>query len=196
MQDLTVVPLTGAEARAALDDLARLRIEIFRTFPYLYDGTLDDEAKYLAAFAAAKDALIVAAREQGSIVGCATGSALEGHHAEFAEPLRTTGIPLDETFYCGEFLLLPAYRGLGVGHAFFDHREAHARRLGYRRSCFCAVIRPEDHPARPASYSPLDAFWTARGYAKLPGAFAHFGWKDVGEAASSVKPMQVWLRDL
>ncbi len=190
-----VAPLSGAELHAALPDLARLRITVFRDYPYLYDGTLDYEAKYLATFAAAKDAVIVAARDGDAIVGCATGSSLEDHHGEFAQPLKAAGVPLDGTFYCGESVLLPLHRGHGLGHAFFDQREAHARARGYKRSCFCAVVRPDNHPLKPKDYSPLDAFWTARGYAKLPGAFAHFGWKDVGDQASTTKPMQVWLRE-
>jgi GNAT superfamily N-acetyltransferase len=191
-----IAPLTGGEIEAALPDLARLRIEVFRAFPYLYDGTIVYEAKYLAHFAEAKDALIVAARDGGRIIGCATGSALEGHHPEFAAPLAAAGVDAASTFYCGESVLLPDYRGRGVGHVFFDQREAHARRLGYRRSAFCAVSRPDAHPAKPVGYSPLDTFWAQRGYGKVPGAFAHFGWKDLGEPAETMKPMQVWLRDL
>ena len=30
--------LSGIDATPYLDDLARLRIEVFRAFPYLYDG--------------------------------------------------------------------------------------------------------------------------------------------------------------
>lgn len=192
---LQVAPLSGAELTHALPDLARLRIEVFRAFPYLYDGTPDYEARYLAAFAAAKDAVIIAARDEGRIIGCATGSSLDGHHEAFAEPLRNAGVDPDTTFYCGESVLLPDYRGRGLGHAFFDQREAHARARGYERACFCAVIRQPDHAARPPAYTPLDAFWTARGYRKLPGAIARFSWKDVGEAAETEKPMQVWLHD-
>ena len=38
---------TGASLREALPGLPQLRIEVFREFPYLYDGTLDDEEGYL-----------------------------------------------------------------------------------------------------------------------------------------------------
>jgi hypothetical protein len=55
-----------------LDEVARLRIEVFREWPYLYDGTLDYERDYLAHFADAEDALIVAARDGDSVVGAAT----------------------------------------------------------------------------------------------------------------------------
>ncbi|MBC7493194.1 MAG: GNAT family N-acetyltransferase, partial [Novosphingobium sp.] len=91
-------------------------------------------------------------------------------------------------------VLLPQYRGHGVGHAFFDHRETRAREFGANAACFAAVIRPDDHPARPAGYQPLDAFWRKRGYAPMPGFVTELAWKEHGEAEESPKPMQYWLR--
>lgn len=197
-----IAPLSGDHLTAALPALARLRIEVFRAWPYLYDGALDYESTYLAKFAASRDAVIVAAsvhekpETQGQIIGCATGSALDTNHAEFTAPLRDAGIDIASTFYCGESVLLPDHRGVGIGHRFFDEREAHARERGYRRTCFCAVIRPDDHPLKPEAYRPLDQFWTARGYAKVSGAIAHFPWKDLGEDTETLKPMQFWMREL
>lgn len=193
---VTVSPLTGAALSAALPALARLRIEVFRAFPYLYDGSLAYEQKYLATFAQSRDAIIVAAREGDEIVGCATASALDTNHEELIAPLRAAGVDLATTFYCGESVLLPGYRGRGIGHAFFDHREAQARAHGYKRACFCAVLRAEDDPRRPAEYEPLDAFWGKRGYAKMPGVIARFSWQELGEAGESEKPMQFWMRAL
>ena len=42
--------LTGAALDAALDDVARLRITVFREWPYLYDGDLEYERDYLNAY--------------------------------------------------------------------------------------------------------------------------------------------------
>jgi hypothetical protein len=44
--------LTGhdAELAARMNDVARLRITVFREFPYLYDGNFDYEKKYLASY--------------------------------------------------------------------------------------------------------------------------------------------------
>ena len=74
---------------------------------------------------------------------------MEDHAREFAAPFAAAGFDLADTFYCGESVLLPDYRGRGVGHRFFDLREAQARKIGRRWCCFCAVIRPDDHPLRP-----------------------------------------------
>lgn len=193
---MRVVPLTGADLAQALPALARLRIEVFRAFPYLYDGDLAYEEKYLATFAQSRDAFVAAAYDGEEIVGCATGSALDTNHEALIAPLRAAGVDLASTFYNGESVLSAAYRGRGLGHAFFDQREAHARARFYKRACFCAVIRPDDHPRKPEDYRPLDAFWAARGYAKAPGLIASFDWKDLDESAESAKPMQFWMRDL
>jgi GNAT superfamily N-acetyltransferase len=186
--------LTGPALHAALPALARLRIAVFRAFPYLYDGAEEYEAKYLSVLETAKDAIIVAAFDGEEIVGCATGCALGDHHDDMAAPLAAAGFDTAHIFYCAESVLLPAYRGRGLGHAFFDAREAHARARGYRESVFCAVIRSADHPARPAAYRPLDAFWRARGYAPLERVVSTFSWRDLGDDADTEKPMQVWRK--
>lgn len=193
---LTFRVLSGAEVEAALDDLARLRIAVFRDWPYLYDGDLDYERRYLQAYRDNAGAVLVAALDGDRIVGAATGSAMADHAAEFASAFAGSDYPLDQIFYCAESVLLPAYRGQGAGHAFFDLREARGRELGLRWSAFCAVQRPDDHPLRPASYRPLDGFWQARGYRKLTGVTTSYDWKDLDGLGESPKPMQFWIKDL
>ncbi len=186
----------GDEITSILPALADLRIRVFEAWPYLYRGDAAYERAYLGDFAAMTDAVVVVARDGEEIVGCSTGSAIGANHPEFSEPLEAAGYDLAATFYCGESVLLPAYRGRGIGHAFFDGREAHARAKGYARSCFCAVIRPDDHPLKPSDYRPLDPFWTARGYRRLDGAICWFTWRDVDKETEDAKPMAYWMRDL
>jgi GNAT superfamily N-acetyltransferase len=178
-----------------LPALAHLRIEVFRDWPYLYDGSLAYEQTYLDTFSKTSGAVIVAAYDRDGVVGCATAAPLLGHEAAFAEPFLRAGYDPTRIFYFGESVLRASYRGRGIGHAFFDHREAAARRVaGVTHTAFCGVVRPTDHPARPTDYVPLDAFWTKRGYTKVPGLVASFGWTDVGDTGKSQKPMQFWMR--
>ena len=193
---MQVSTLTGSRLENALNDLAQLRIEVFRDFPYLYDGSLDYEERYVAGLARSKDCIIVAAEDGGRIVGCASGSTLLGHHEEFAAPFAGHDIDPAQVFYCAESVLLPAYRGRGLGHQFFGLREAHARDRGYKYSAFCGVVRPQDHPLRPANYLPLDAFWEKRGYRKVPGLMTAFRWKDIDQQEETSHPMQFWMREL
>lgn len=192
-----VEPLTGANALELLPSLARLRIEVFREYPYLYDGDLAYEEQYLHSLAASKEAVIVSAMHDHRCVGAATGAPLSTQSAEVVAPFSDLGIPLGEVFYFGESVLLPEYRGQGIGHAFFDARENHARRLDGIRTCaFCAVIRPDDHPARPMQYRPHDPFWTKRGYSIIPDAITSFSWRELGDREETEHPMQFWGRSL
>lgn len=194
--NLSIETLARHEVQPVIPGLARLRIEVFYAYPYLYDGDAAYEQSYLEKLRSARDSVIVAARDGEGLIGCATGCALDDSHEEFIAPIADCGIATADTFYFGESVLLETYRGHGVGHAFFDHREAHASARGYRRTCFCAVVRPDDHPMRPADYTPLDAFWRKRGYAPMDGVIANFGWKDLGSSEVTQKPMQFWMREL
>ena len=188
--------LTGQDITGHIPDLSRLRVEVFRDWPYLYDGDEASETEYLAGFAGCRDAVLVLARAGSRIVGASTGAALSDHHDQFGAPLAAAGIEVPATFYCAESVLLPDCRGQGLGHRFFDAREAHARARGYRCACFCAVVRQQDHPARPEGARSLEPFWFSRGYEKLDGVIAHYPWKDIGESEETVKPMQFYMAKL
>lgn len=194
---LRVEPLTAGALGRALPDLARLRITVFRDWPYLYEGTLAYEQGYVTTFAASEGAVIVAAFDGERIVGAATASPMIGRADAFAEPFKARGYDVARIFYFGESVLLPDYRGQGVGVAFFEHREAHARSLGrFTHATFCGVVRSDDHPRRPADHVPLDAFWMKRGFRKMDGMVGSFEWPDIGETATSAKPMQFWMKAL
>jgi GNAT superfamily N-acetyltransferase len=194
---IRVETLTGDALGAALPALAQLRITVFRDFPYLYDGTVAYEQTYLAKFAAGRGAVCVVAFDGDRIVGASTGAPMAEHAGEFGAPFAAKGYDLASLFYCSESVLLKSHRGYGLGHAFFDLREAHARKLGgFTHSTFSSVVRPADHPLRPANYQPLDAFWTKRGYAKADGLVASYTWKDIDQDHETAKQMQFWIKAL
>lgn len=133
---LTVRPLVGHALSAALDDVARLRISVFRDWPYLYEGDLAYERSYLEPYLKSDAAVVIGAFDGADLVGAATGMPLADHAESIGAALSGTGIDPRQVFYCAESVLLPRYRGQGLGHAFFDQREAHARRLGFAKVFF------------------------------------------------------------
>jgi len=193
---LSVRRLEQTEAEAAFDDLARLRIEVFRDFPYLYDGDIDYEQRYLATYLTQEGAAIIGAFDGDALVGAATASPLANHFEEFAKPFAEHVLDIADFYYFGESVLEKAYRGRGIGVRFFEERESAARQDGFNRCIFSAVVRPADHPRRPAGYVPLDDFWRKRGYRCLEGFQTGFSWRDVGEAAETEKPMEFWMKEL
>lgn len=191
-----VRPLSGDELAEHLPALAVLRIAVFADYPYLYDGDAEYEHRYLAEYSAAPDAVLVAAFDGETIVGAATASPMWAQKPEFRSAFEAQGIDTARLFYFGESVLLPRYRGHGIGHAFFDYREDAARSAGAEAATFASVIRPADHPARPHDYRPLDRFWHKRGYAPVDGLVTQLAWKEHGEESESLKPMQYWMRAL
>lgn len=175
---------TGADdIRAHLDAVAALRIKVFRDWPYLYDGSIVYEREYLDAYARSNDSVFVLAFEGDAVIGASTGLPLVDDAAEFRAPFEARGLDPGKVFYLGESVLLPQYRGYGIGHAFFDHREAHARSLGrFDTTAFCAVDRDADDPRRPAQHRGNEAFWEKRGYARQPGMTMTLRWNEIGDS--------------
>lgn len=193
--NLHVEASVGAAVARYLPAIAVLRIEVFHEWPYLYEGSVDYEAKYLANYTG-PDAMVAIAFDGDEIVGASTAVPVTAHPDEVGPPLAAAGFDLGEVFYFGESVLRADRRGLGLGHRFFDEREAHARGLGYRFAAFCAVERAADDPRRPAGYVPLDRFWTKRGFIRRPDIVGRFSWLDVGDTEETEKPMVFWVKDL
>lgn len=195
--DLNLVSFHGPELEPHLDALGALRIAVFREFPYLYDGSLEYEREYLRTYVRSADSLVVLVFHEGAVVGATTCLPLADEGPEFQEAFLKAGRDVRETCYFGESILLPPYRGRGLGQEFFRRREAHARSLaGIRRATFCAVDRPADHPRRPADYRSPEALWVRQGYVRHPELQARFVWKEIGEQAESPKTLTFWLKEL
>lgn len=193
---LTIQSFSGSDATPHFDDLARLRIVVFRDFPYLYHGDSDYERQYMETYARSEGSIFVLAIDDGKVVGASTGTPMISETDEVQAPFIAAGRDPADYFYFGESVLLPQYRGQGIGVKFFEGREAQARKLGLRYATFCAVERPLDHPRRPADYQPLDAFWAKRGYTHHPELRTTFTWRDLDETVESPKPLSFWIRDL
>lgn len=196
MAELRIECLRGAEIAGQLDALAEVRIAVFRAFPYLYEGSRDYEAKYLDLYVQCPRSFAVLVWDGARCIGASTVLPLADAGAEAQQPFIAGGHAIDQIDYFGESVLLPEYRGRGLGVQFFELREAHAREHGLKVCAFCSVQRPDDHPARPAGYVPNDAFWTKRGYRKAPEITTTFSWPDIGATESTAKPMTFWLRTL
>lgn len=194
---LTFKSFTGTEIAAAVEDLGALRIAVFYDYPYLYEGSLEYEKDYLEIYVRSERAFLFAVYDQGKMVGATTCIPLIDEAPEVRKPFEDAGFDINTIFYFGESILLHEYRGLGLGHRFFDEREAHARSFGsYALSCFCSVNRGDDHPAKPKNYRPNDAFWIKRGYVKEPTLQSVMEWPDLGETEASAKTMTFWIKSL
>jgi len=189
--------ITGADIAAYVDELARLRIEVFREFPYLYDGDEDYERKYLQTYVNSPRSLAVLVYDGAELVGASTGLPMQDETAEFQKPFVDNGYDVGSVFYCGESVLRRDYRGRGIYKHLFQAREQHAAELpGIALCTFCSVRRAAGHPLRPADYVPLNAVWQRFGYTEQPQLEASYVWKDIDLAEPSAKTMRFWTKAL
>lgn len=191
--DLTIIK--GEEILQHLETLAKLRIQVFKDFPYLYQGSLDYEKEYLKVYCEGKDSMVALATLDQKVIGATTGTAISNEPDEVKIPFLNNDYPLDKVFYFGESVLLKEYRGMGIGWKFMQSREQHAQSLGYHWAVFCGVERASDHPRRPDDYQPLNKFWEKAGFREL-GLSCYFEWQDLDEDQNSPKKMNFWGKGL
>lgn len=196
MDALELSVVRGAELDSQVQALADLRIRVFREWPYLYEGTVAYEQSYLESYRQCPSSVIVLASLRGRIVGASTALPLSAAAVEFRQPFVGSSFREAEVFYFGESVLLPEYRGRGIGHRFFELREAAARNWGARYAAFCAVERAPEDPRRPAEYHDLGAFWTKLGYHRQAGLQAVFSWSEPGEASPRPHALTFWIKAL
>lgn len=196
-ESLEILKISGKNIEPHIDSLASLRIRVFREFPYIYDGSVNYEKKYLSVYVHSPESIAILVYHGEELIGASTGLPLSDEAAEFKKPFIENDMDPKNVFYCGESILLPAYRGRGIYSTFINGREKHARDLGkFSTICFCAVQRPENHPLKPDNYRPLDPVWKKFGYTKHSGFTTHFSWKDVNDNDESPKELVFWMKKL
>jgi len=192
---IEIISVTGEALQPYLPEAARLRMEVFREFPYLYDGTEEYEREYLSTYSRSGRCIIVLAVRDGRVIGVSTGLPLAEADESFRRPFLDSGRDIEGIFYFGESVLALEERGQGIGHRFFDEREKHAVNLGYGVTAFCAVEREDKHPLKPATYRSNDAFWSKRGYIKHPELVAGLEWQQIDRPEAEVRNRLVfWVK--
>lgn len=193
---MSVETVTGADLLPHVPALARLRGTVFAEWPYLYQSPEGEEERYLRNYVQGAGAAIILARDGTEIVGAATCQPMTATHGPVRACFEAAGREPADYAYFGESVLLAPYRGRGLGVAFFAAREAHARSLGLAHACFCAVVRNAHDLRRPASYTPLDAFWGKRGYTHHPELSCVFDWTEIGDTKPTPHALSFWIKSL
>lgn len=185
--------LRGLAIEPHIEQLGRFRIAIFREYPYLYEGDLEYERRYLSRYSRSADSILASVEDDDGIVGACTAIPLKDEDPEFQQPFRPE--PLDNFFYIGEILLRPEARGQGLGSALLSNVIQLIEAGGARTIVLCAVDRGAHHPLRPAQYVPPDALWRKFGFVKDDNRIVRYHWKDLGDTVETEKPMTVWRRE-
>lgn len=179
-----------------IDALAKLRIRVFKEYPYLYLGNNDSERDYLKTYADCSESVMILVFDADQVVGASTAIPLAFETPEVKAPFQNGPFNIDDIFYLGESVLLPEYRGQKIYRVFFTERENAACSYGSKIAAFCSVDRDPNDPRRPANFQPQDPVWRHFKYIHHPELKAYFEWKEIGESTPSQKSLSFWLKEL
>jgi hypothetical protein len=179
----------GEAIRNFIDDLGLLRLQVFREFPYLYEGSLDDERKYIGEYASHKLSALLAVFSDDRLVGFSTGTPLNSGLtivADAAKLFEAKGYKPSDYYYIGESIVLPEYRSLATFQGLSKRMEAYSLQNQFSAICFLTVWRPIDHPLKPRNYKDLSQLWTFIDYEKM-GLSVEYQWQTItGEGHSAM----------
>lgn len=175
--------------------LADLRVRIFREFPYLYDGTVEDECSNLRAYANSANSLITVMYDGIRHIAAMSCLPMQDAWGELVDNLSTQAVNISECLYIGEILMEKTHRGMGLGSRLFDFARMHAVRLNMKKLCFFSVRRDHTHDARPADYLEPAELWQKWGFSLVPGADVTLSYPQVDVGMQS-HILDFWIRPL
>lgn len=186
--------LKGNEIKNYIDELGRFRIEIFKEFPYLYEGNMEYERKYLSRYTESSESILILMKDTRGLIGACTGIPLQDEDTEFVRPFQK--IDIEEIFYIGEVMVRAGSRGKGLGTELLSKMLDLITRSRFKTVCFYTVDRRINHPLRPYNYKSSERLWKRFGFVMDPEKLVHFRWKDLGNSTETDKPMNVWIKRL
>lgn len=185
--------LTGHQAREYFTDIAMMRINNFKEFPYLYEGCLEYEKPYLEIYFASANSRIILAIDGNEIVAFSSAIPLDEELSEIKNPF---GDGAADSLYIGEVIIKPAYRGKGILRQFFEYYDSYAKETGKNKLIFMTVNRPQNHKMRPADYRPLEPVWQHFGYEIIPDIKIRMTWQQSDTHKEEENTLDVWVKNI
>ena len=160
MSNIKIRSLTGNGIRTYIPSIVQVRSEVLRDLPPLRNGNVEEDTRYLQQLCQLKDAIAILVFDHTKIVGVALGLPLENERPAIQKPILDQHLLVSDYYFFSNCSLLPAYRGRGLTHHFFDLREAHVQHLKrFKKICLLEIVSP-------TGTLSLDPFWRKRGYVK------------------------------
>jgi hypothetical protein len=197
--------LSGYEGTPFIADIGQLIIDVYKEWPYLYEGTTEEQTQYIQKrYIEKPNSMIITAFEHKKLVGLGMGVPLSEAPDHYLAPFRCDNrcleFPLEDVFYVGELIVKPEYRQQRIAkeicqmmgnHILNSHR--------YQAVAFCTVNRPSDfHLAhlKPENYFSPDSFWEELGFTKYENLTFTGVWRLVQESDESQHQMIYWVKKL
>ncbi len=99
---MTYKTFKSEEIKTIFEDLANLRITVFRDYPYLYEGTLEYEKEYLQTYVRSEKSFLFTVFAGDKMVGATTCIPLADETGEVKNPSLKLGWTLILFFILGK----------------------------------------------------------------------------------------------
>lgn len=189
----------GTSITPFVKDITDLCIEIYREYPYLYEGTEEEYLPFIEHYTSSNNGIACLLFDNTKPIGVAIGMSMNEMREKYKQPFINAR-PLEncnELFYLGEFLLLKDYRGKGFGKQMYLELERLVKEnLNLQKICFCKIDEDVHNPLIPADYKSLDEFWRKLGFEKCDDATVIVDWRDVSAEKDSPHKLVYWLKTL
>jgi len=198
---LKIALYTGTEIIPFIKEVSKLRISIFREFPYLYQGNMDYEIEYMDGYKHDSKSTLVVVRDNNRIIGVSTGIPLNSSSTivqEIKDILIKNNKKIDNIYYFGEVLVLPKYRGKGLVSKMYKLQENFVKQWGYDFVSILTVVRDNKHPLQPEKYQSHDELWKHLNFYR-EGITTNFCWPTIqgdGSVKNMRNLMEFWIKRL
>lgn len=193
----TIKIFQGNDIAPFIDTIAQFRIEAFYSFPYLYVGDTEYEKEYLSVYTNTPKALLTLAFDHEKIVGISTGIPLKNSGLVEEKP----GVNLDDYYYLGEVIILPAYQGQKLTSSMYEATIKIISGLGFKKISILTVYREANDPRMPKNYVSLDGLLSHIGFKRNPLLDTTLSWETrlsltSNEHSKLNNYMQFWEKEI
>ncbi len=187
------------ESKDVLPFVSNLRLTYFREYPYLYEGSIDEEKVYLDWLTKLPNSAVVVAYLKDEPVGFITGAPFCNYDEHFKgsiELFESAGLKPSSYYYVSEVIVVPKHRGKGLARKLFAAIEEYAKRLHFTACCFVTESY-EAHPLKPENYRSLTPLWHKLGYEKSALSIT-YSWQTLQydkSVTTQTHNLDYWLKD-
>lgn len=193
----TMHVLKGKELLSNIPELTKLRLTIYREYPYLYEGDPLFEESYVSLFANSSDALLIVAKVGNRIVGALSGLPLDSAQKEIQDVFLASKMKLKECYALCDVVVLKEYRNRRVATILYEEFANQLRKMKrYKKVVLWQIVRAQDDPKRPNDYFSPDNFFGKQGFKKHPEYTCVLRWKEISEKEERAHRFEFWLKDL
>ena len=173
----------------------------FKEYPYLYEGTVEQEHAYLNHYVSNPQAMLLLALDDTKLVGASTGIPLIAETILFTASqsvLQSRHIDPMRCYYYGEIMVDRLYQGRGIANALYQQQGHQAIKLGFEYAVIMTVMRPDNHPQKPKGYRSTDTLWPKLGFEPL-NVTVDIPWSTIqadGSVVREANRVQCWVKKI